>query len=557
VTEREQALERARQAQQELLKRNQGLQGFQPGAQGLGRLIGQSPASQLGQGVMQGSREQVGTAAYPGSGNRASLKSVAREFTDLYGLELQPKLEGSPFAFHDGAHKVVNAPATIYGELLQNAADKAAFGELYNSGTIQGNPASYLPEELLELRRRDGERLRSSFVNYGLMPERQDYESYKKRSIEQGADPQAFERGSDTWQQQVLYRVNEQEGDLNSVIKVANKRFKKGDQAFFQGSGGWNPEEGFMPSPDLRNPQRVDPGDMNIAKSRGKAFAQDLVRGYREAVKSGEYKPTRPVLGGAIHAADLSDAAMSGTLQVGRGWQDESIFPYADRINQLSNPPARISAAPGGLEYDLELANKARRGRAVDRVSGAIRTGANVTTDIAGSVPLFDPEFRQAVEQGRPGAAAGMVAKDYAIGTAAAPVVGAGAGVLQRAAPKAAARVLPAVAGATRVGNPVAVVSQIGGDSRQSQAQVVAAQQAAERQLNRAREARQRGGKWGIGPLRLPELGISEAGGLLFGGNKSGRQIGTRAVLGGKPVVWTGDNYGWQSPASAAKVGVR
>jgi hypothetical protein len=208
----------------------------------------------------------------------------------------------------------------------------------------------------------------------------------------------------------------------------------------------------------------------------------------------------------------------------------------------------------GGVDTLLTAARDAKDSRLV---RGAIRTGANVTTDIAGSVPLFDPEFRQAVEQGRTGAAAGMVAKDYAIGTAAAPVVGAGAGVLQRVAPKAAARVLPAVAGATRIGNPVAVVSQIGGDSRQSQAQAVAARQRAEEQRNRARQARQRGGQWGIGPLRLPELGISEAGGLLFGGNRSGRQIGTRAVLGGKPVVWTGDSYGWQSPASAAKIGVR
>ncbi len=264
---------------------------------------------------------------------------------------------------------------------------------------------------------------------------------------------------------------------------------------------------------------------------------------------------------------DISAEALIKNLKSIRGGSELSAAfgtsPGWDSGNRVIGPmnlPLRNSEAPPTLRSGPTVTGATEAivdARQLGKIRNAIRTGANVTTDIAGSVPLFDPEFRQAVEQGRPGAAAGMVARDYAIGTAAAPVVGAGAGVLQRAAPKAAARVLPAVAGATRVGNPVAVVSQIGGDSRQSQAQVVAAQQAAERQLNRARAARQRGGKWGIGPLRLPELGISEAGGLLFGGNKSGRQIGTRAVLGGKPVVWTGDNYGWQSPASAAKVGVR
>lgn len=125
----------------------------------------------------------------------------------------------------------------------------------------------------------------------------------------------------------------------------------------------------------------------------------------------------------------------------------------------------------------------------------AAKAGIGVTAGVAGSVPLFDPQFRAAVEGGDLGKAAGQVAKEYAIGTAAAPVVGAGAGALRRVAPRVAARVLPAVAGATRVGNPVAVVSQLGGDSRQSQAQAAGARQKAEEQLNRARQARQRGGQ--------------------------------------------------------------
>ena len=31
-------------------------------------------------------------------------------------------------------------------------------------------------------------------------------------------------------------------------------------------------------------------------------------------------------------------------------------------------------------------------------------------------------------------------------------------------------------------------------------------------------------------------------------------QIGQRATLGGKSVIWSGENYGWQSPASHKKL---
>jgi hypothetical protein len=205
---------------------------------------------------------------------------------------------------------------------------------------------------------------------------------------------------------------------------------------------------------------------------------------------------------------------------------------------------------------DNSLMDVAVRARTLSKVKDAVKTGFNITRDVAGSIPLFDPEFRSSVERGDSWGAAKAVAADYAIGAAAAPVVGAGAGVLQRAAPSAAARVLPAIAGGARVGNPVAVVSQIGGDSRQTQAQVIADRQAAEAQRLRAVQARERGNSWNIGPIRIPTFGIPESGGLFVGGNSSGRPIGTQSTLNGKPVLWSGDSYGWQSPQSAAKLGV-
>jgi hypothetical protein len=105
--------------------------------------------------------------------------------------------------------------------------------------------------------------------------------------------------------------------------------------------------------------------------------------------------------------------------------------------------------------------------KALPGIKQAIRTGVGATTDLTGAVPLFDPEFRQAVEQGDVRKAATQAAKEYATGIVAAPVVGAGLGVAQRLAPQTAAAVIPAAATALRVANPVAVVSQLGGSSQE------------------------------------------------------------------------------------------
>lgn len=74
--------------------------------------------------------------------------------------------------------------------------------------------------------------------------------------------------------------------------------------------------------------------------------------------------------------------------------------------------------------------------------------------------------------------------------------------------------------------------------------------------------------KENFNPLR-GDLGATE---LLFGRGKERtpggedrsplrpvrhQRLGSRSVLNGRSVVWTGDSYGWQSPASAQKLGVR
>lgn len=167
--------------------------------------------------------------------------------------------------------------------------------------------------------------------------------------------------------------------------------------------------------------------------------------------------------------------------------------------------------------------------RQLDKVRRAAGTGARAAGELAGVVPLFDSEFRQAVERGDLRKVGTQVVKEYAAGAVAAPVVGASAGVLQRMAPRAAAAVLPALGAVGRVGNPVVTAAALGGSSRPSRRQQAIERQqdpgaygaqgpSANPQLLRAEAARRRGGKWKIPGTNfvLPELGFTETGALLF-----------------------------------------
>jgi hypothetical protein len=207
---------------------------------------------------------------------------------------------------------------------------------------------------------------------------------------------------------------------------------------------------------------------------------------------------------------------------------------FADHDRTIRNAEAFGSGNEvSALQYvmrdknDADALDIAARARDLTKVKNAARIGFNAATDLVGSVPLFDPEFRQAVETGNVRKAGERVAQEYATGLLAAPVVGMGAGALQRLAPATAAQVLPAVATGARIGNPVAVVSQLGGSAKPSQRQRAEEKRldpgafgaqgpSANPQLLRAEAARRRGGKWKLGPFTVPELGLSEAGGLFF-----------------------------------------
>lgn len=215
--------------------------------------------------------------------------------------------------------------------------------------------------------------------------------------------------------------------------------------------------------------------------------------------------------------------------------ENEQLKEFNVQANRLPYRPTTYTAEKHGFSgNDTEftqssaLANPSLQ-RAYNKLFAVAKNRGNLrniikgaTTavgDIAGSVPLFDPEFRQAVEKGDVGKAAVQVAKEYGTGLVAAPVIGMGVGALNQVAPRVA-RVVAGGLGVARAANPIAVASQLGGSSKITPRQEAYENQLRETKFKQAEAARKRGGKWKFptpfGQLTIPELGLSEAGGLFF-----------------------------------------
>jgi hypothetical protein len=208
-------------------------------------------------------------------------------------------------------------------------------------------------------------------------------------------------------------------------------------------------------------------------------------------------------------------------------------------------PDSSVLFGPSGRTPNdvlLQAAAEAKQiegyNKALPGIKQAIRTGVSATADLAGAVPLFDPEFRQAVEQGDVRKAATQVAKEYVTGLVAAPVVGAGLGVAQRLAPQTAAAVIPAAATALRVTNPVAVVSQLGGDSPQPRAVGTYRGATVYRNPQGAFVAAPLGGK----PMRLGQATQGGKPTFVPWGSVAGTKVGPRTV--GRPWWDVGQFFG-------------
>ena len=202
-----------------------------------------------------------------------------------------------------------------------------------------------------------------------------------------------------------------------------------------------------------------------------------------------------------------------------------------DQLNQFKTQASKLPYRPtSDVEFSAsEILTKPETRTAYDQLFATaknrgnlrniIKSAATSVADIAGSVPLFDSTFRQAVEEGDVGKAAKQIGTEYAIGTATAPVTGMAVGALSQVAPQAARAVVGGLTLARKV-NPIAVVSQLGGSARITPKVAAAEKTQVKEQIKRAQAARKRGGRWKFptpfGMLTIPELGISESGGLFF-----------------------------------------
>lgn len=233
----------------------------------------------------------------------------------------------------------------------------------------------------------------------------------------------------------------------------------------------------------------------------------------------------------SIRAEDVVDKALDpsmrtfpGVYELMRDQGRRNLLSQEGRNwAQLAQPGREVSTLK--MPVTPEAAEAIVTARETQRVANAARGGAKAAVGISRAVPWLDPAFRNALDRDDIPAAAKVVASDYAAGALASPVVAAGAGVLQRAAPRMAGRVLPLLSGAAAAAqrsNPILATTLLSGDTptRGPAADPRRAkheQRVSQDQAIRAEAARRRGGRWKIGPFTIPELGISESGGLFFG----------------------------------------
>jgi hypothetical protein len=229
------------------------------------------------------------------------------------------------------------------------------------------------------------------------------------------------------------------------------------------------------------------------------------------------------------------DNAESEAVRRGMKNPEAREFIESQSVKNFFNEEGRqwVRRAPPGREVSVlkmpstpEAAETIVTAREIGRVAKAARTGARAVAGVAGNVPWLDPTFRNAVERNDMATAAKAVATDYAVGAAVSPVAAAGAGVLQRTAPRMAGQILPVLGGvgtaASRL-NPILATTMLSGDTpvrggAADPRRAVYDERAVRDQSIRAETARRRGGRWRVGPFTVPELGISESGGLFFGG---------------------------------------
>lgn len=448
-------------------------------------------------------------------GQRRSVADLQKEFVNRY-FAGGDAINSQPITLHDAAHQFANISPTTRGELQQGLLDVQGAQNLHQMGM-------------------------SGFVNASTpdLP----------KLIEESFDAPDFNP--------YLFSKPIQGKDVKDAIDTA----KSISQSLYTQSMS---EPGNVPSNFIFPP--VTNKEVSELAKRGSQFYSQVGDQLSRRVAAGQIKA--PV-SNVIFSLDEPDedgiqvrleanpqaAAIHRNpekIQIKGGYDVPGKLPYGP-IEQFMNPPMQMAGLQKGLNAPEETnpwlqmhpmdridsdPSVNRFGQYSNQLYGAgssagekliaptninrlrlkniIGPAATAATDIAGSIPLFDPTFRQAVEKGNLGTAARQVGTEYLAGVAAAPIVGMGVGALNQIAPQAA-RVVTSGLNTARTLNPIAVVSQLGGSSKINQR---ADTEAIQSQFARAEAARRRGGRWKFptpfGTLTIPELGISEAGGLFF-----------------------------------------
>lgn len=171
---------------------------------------------------------------------------------------------------------------------------------------------------------------------------------------------------------------------------------------------------------------------------------------------------------------------------------------------------------------------------------------------VGAAFSALNPEVAQRVKRDDYRGAAGVVARDTLLGAGMEAAITAAL----RAAPAAVSRVAAPV---TRFAGPVAAGAALFGQGQTGSLTDVLVNKAANvvpglRPNPRTDLGRQAGNE---AAYMWREL---SSGRMPYGSQSAAqtptRRPGTTASLGGRPVVWGGDTYGWQTPASAKKLGL-
>lgn len=446
---------------------------------------------------------------------RRSVADLQKEFIQRYfsggeGFDVQP------ITLHDAAHQFANIQPSRRGELQQQIVDVYGAQNLHKLG-MTGFVNAVMPDILSGKNPEDinpylfnkpittPDEVATGLKNLSSYLERESYEPTKIPN-----DPGTF----------LVPKITDEE------IKELTQRGRE-----------------FYSQVGTQAQKRINAGQITKPSS-------DVLFPFIQDIEEYETKILASPEAAAIHRSPEK-------IQIKGGYDRPNALPYGP-ITQFMNPPLALRGLekpdgrwdlynktqnedyipdPGDEPYEtkrfLAPARETFYGKGYPdfekilaptalnraRLTNLIGKATTATADVAGSVPLFDPGFRQAVDRGDIKEAAKRVATEYALGTVAAPVVGLGVGALNQISP-VAARVVTGALSTARVANPVAVTSQLGGSARITPRVAKAEQQQIKTQIQRAQTARARGPRWKFptpfGTFALPELGISEAGGLFF-----------------------------------------